>query len=247
MDSEEINSINDTVEAQQVVDIIKTTYDDIIARTGPQIFKKPFNLVSLSNPAWPTLMVKPDNVSDIEWIKYDKRLVTETIPNWEHVNFIPFDNFINYAQQNNTDQANVGVMTLPMTGGFSMDVPYTNNRAPSCWTTFDDISILFDSYDSAIDDTLQSIKTLCYGSRNLTFQKLDSFVPELADDQFPLLLNEAKSLAWAELKQTPHAKAEQTARRNWTHVSKERKHVVNPGSFYGGGHTRLDGPNFGRK
>ncbi len=50
-------------------------------------------------------------------------------------------------------------------------------------------------------------------------------MPELLPQQFQLLINEAKSLAWAELKQVPHQKAELSARRNWRHLQRTRKSV----------------------
>jgi len=68
----------------------------------------------------------------------------------------------------------------------------------------------------------------------------DTFIPELDDQQFPLLLNEAKSLAFFELKQTPHTKAEQEARRQWTSLQRDKSVDDKPSSF-----DAL--PNFGRR
>ncbi len=52
-----------------------------------------------------------------------------------------------------------------------------------------------------MDTTLQTSKTLCYGQIIPTFTLEDSFIPDLDDTQFPLLLNEAKAIAFVELKQ----------------------------------------------
>jgi len=69
-------------------------------------------------------------------------------------------------------------------------------------------------------------------------------VPELLPQQFQLLINEAKSLAWAELKQVPHQKAELSARRNWRHLQRTRRSVPD-GTFNNKvGFDRL--PNFAR-
>jgi hypothetical protein len=100
--------------------------------------------------------------------------------------------------------------------------------------------LVFDSYDSTVDSTLQQSKTLCYGLKDYTWTETDTFVPPLDAEQFPLLLNEAISLAWSELKQAQHAKAESMARRGWTNLqhSKNRINTV----------TELQKlPDYGRK
>jgi len=67
----------------------------------------------------------------------------------------------------------------------------------------------------------------------------DSFEPDIDPEQVPLLLNEAKSLAYFELKQTPHVKAEQEAKRQWSSLQKD-KSVDNKPSYF----DQL--PNYGR-
>lgn len=245
MDSEEINSISDTTESQQVVKIIKTVYDDIISRAGIELHKTPFNLIASADNTKPVLMYKPDNISNIEWLQYDKRMDGETAPNWGPVHYLPFEDFMRLTNGSNLDDDNVFAMTFTASG-FTTTFMYRNDVAPTYYTSFDDHTMVFDAYDSDIDDTLQSNKTLGYGQRNLVFVESDTFVPELQADQFALLLNEAKSLAWAELKQTTHAKAENTAKRNWLHLARTRQHIPVP-AFNNYAHPRLDSPNYGRK
>jgi hypothetical protein len=102
--------------------------------------------------------------------------------------------------------------------------------------------LIFDGYDASVSSTLEASKTLAFGPKKSTFTKTDDFVPELQPQQFALLLNEAKSLAWAELKQTGHVKAEQASKRNWRHLQKVRQNIPN-GDF----RTNFDKlPNFSR-
>lgn len=68
----------------------------------------------------------------------------------------------------------------------------------------------------------------------------DSFIPDLDDEQFTLLLNEAKALAYFELKQSAHPKAEQEIKRGWSSVQKNKSVVNSPGYF-----NEL--PNYGRR
>lgn len=224
MDSDEVNSINDTVESQQVVEVIKTVYDDIISRGGLQSNKTLFNLTASNDPSKPILMLKPNGIDRIEWVKYDVRKDNETVPVWNTLSYMPIEEFIDYIHSYRQGETNVETFTHVF-DGFTVDFVYRNDTAPLYYTTYDDEQIFFDAYDNTVDNTLQSSKTLCYGNKPTDFQKTDSFVPELQPQQFALLLNESKSLAWAELKQTIHQKAEATARKNWSHLQKTRQQV----------------------
>jgi len=59
MDSDEVNSIVDTVEAQQVVAIVKTVYNDILTRGELNVQKTLFNLDASTISTKPVLMTKP--------------------------------------------------------------------------------------------------------------------------------------------------------------------------------------------
>lgn len=245
MDSDEINSINDTVESQQVVKIIKTVYDDIIARSDLPFHKAFFNLIPSGDSTKPTLMTKPDNITHIDWLKYNTIKLGDTVPNWHTLDYLSPEDFIDRVQNFNTADITIGTMTITA-NGFTVSLNYYNNAGPNYYTAFDDNTIIFDGYDSEVDSTLQSIKTIGSGTRNLVWNEIDGFVPELQADQFALLLNEAKSLAWAELKQAQHPKAERTAQKNWVHLAKNRVHIPR-GEGSSGNHIINQPPHFGRK
>lgn len=226
MDSDEVTSINDTVESQQVVEVIKTVYDDIISRGDLATNKTLFNLSESVNVNQPTIMTKPDTIERVEWIKYDCRDVDDTEANWVTLTYLPPVDFIDHMHNGPLSGTGVGSFNY-LSGTFSMAFTYRTDTAPHYYTSFDDNTIFFDSHDSAVDSILQSSKSLCYGLKVTDFDKSDAFTPNLQPQQFALLLNEAKSLAWAELKQVGHEKAEQSARRNWRHLQKTRREVPN--------------------
>lgn len=246
MDSDEINSINDTVESQQVVEVIKTVYDDIISRGDLQSNKTLFNLTASSDVTKPIVMTKPESIDRIEWLKYDSRLLTDTGPNWTVLRYLPQEDFIDYMHQYDQNESYIEEFDH-IIDDFTLHFTFRNDQSPTYYTSFDDNLLFFDSYDSEVDSTLQSSKTIGYGQRASTFQKLDAFVPDLQPQQFALLLNESKSLAWAELKQTTHEKAELTARRNWRHLQKTRQVVPDGTNFTQGNHSFDKLPNFARR
>jgi hypothetical protein len=225
MDSDEINSINDSVEAQQVVKVIRTAFFDIIERANLPENYGLCNLTASGDSSKPVLMTLPSVLDKIIWLQYDKRLSTDTVIKMKPVEFKPLSDFINDMHNlDATDTVNNGSFTHTIDGN-TFTILYNKVVAPTYYTTFDDDTILFDSYDHLVDTTLQSVKTLAYGRKKIEFPLTDGFVPPLDDPQFPLLLNEAKSLAWAELKQAQNVKAEVSSRRGWTHLQNSKKAI----------------------
>lgn len=244
MDSDEVNSINDTVESQQVVEVIKTVYDDIISRGDLNSNKTLFNLVASTDITKPIIMTRPDGVDRMDWVKYDCRKLVDTVPNWAMINYLPVDNFIDYMHQWNQNYTYIQQFDH-LVNGYTIRFTFRNDIAPKYYTSIDDTTLMFDAFDNTVDSTLQSSKTICYGFKATTFVRSDTFVPELLPQQFQLLINEAKSLAWAELKQTQHPKAEQSARRNWRHLQKTRQAVPDAAFNNKVGFDKL--PNFSRR
>lgn len=239
INGDEVDSITDTQEAQQVVEIIKTVYDSIVSRGGLPTHKSLFNLTSSGNSLKPVLMTMPNTVTDIEWIKYDKKRTTDTDPKWTEICYLPLHQYIDMVNSLRPSETNVDSLSHTV-NGFTFSFNYRNDIGPTYYTTFDDNTLIFDGVDTAVDSTLQTSKTLCYGELANTFTMSDTWVPLLQPQQFTLLLNEAKSTAWAELKQSENPKAEQHARRGWTHLQASRRSIPVPLN------KQMLGPDFGR-
>ena len=86
-------------------------------------------------------------------------------------------------------------------------------KHPEYFSTPDDYNLIFDSYYSTDDTTLQKSKTMCSGLLYPTFTLSDSFTPDLNPQQFSLLINRAKERAFIELKQMENRDASKEARR----------------------------------
>jgi hypothetical protein len=108
---------------------------------------------------------------------------------------------------------------LDKAGGTDLFV--LNNVSPTYYTSFDDNFIVFDSYNSAIDTTLQESKSRAYGSVYPSFTISDSFEPDLDDNMLPYLLAEAKSTCFSLFKSGSDPKIEQTARRLKSYVQND--------------------------
>jgi hypothetical protein len=236
MDSDEVNNITDTVEATQVATVIRTAYLDMVARAQLPEQYELFNLAAKPTGYPPTCLRIPDEYNNLEWIKYDTRLSTETDPAFTLIPFISREEFLDrmhslVLSDDNVESTLVGTVRYM----------YVDDAAPTVYTTFDDNTVMFDSYDSAVGTGVVASRSLAYGRKAVTFTLTNAFAfPELDDEQHTLLLNEAKALAWFELKQSPHQKAEINTKRGWTRLQRTKDALERQ--------SRLSElPNYGRK
>jgi hypothetical protein len=160
------------------------------------------------------------------------------IPGYKYVTVIPIEQFMEMINMFNPADANVESYVFNEAGE-NFTLYYKTDKQPQWCTVLSNEYVLFDSHDSTQESTLQASKSMCFGQTVPTFNMTDSFVPPLNDQQFPLLMNEAKALAYFELKQIPHVKAEQEIKRQWSVVQKNKSISGKPSPF-----DAL--PNFGR-
>lgn len=198
MDSDEVNSIVDTVESMQVARAVIGTYYELMAGRSDPSFESLIKLDSLGDPTKPNYMMIPDNVKNIKWIKYNGVTVPYRSP----------EMFLDDAY------AIGSTGTLITDPDFSANYYIFTESDPTFWTTFDNKTIIFNGYDSNTDSTLQQSKTLCWGQLDPVFPLSDdAFAPHLSGDEYPGLLAEAKSYCFINFKQVSNSKEEQKSRR----------------------------------
>ena len=230
LDSDEVNSINDTVESYQVAILIRSVFYDLAIDLGLPEHEGLFELNASGDAAKPTLMTVPSNVSLVRNIKYNNKLTADTYANYKEVQFKPFEDFLeDSVGLQGQASTQVGQMTIT-NNGESFEVMYDKTKMPQFYTTMDDYNIIFDSYLATEDTTLQKSKTMCMGVIYPTFSLTDGFTPDIDPPQFSLLKNRAKVRAFAELKQAPNQEAAGEARRQKIIVQK-RKETINTEPF----------------
>ena len=233
MDSDEVNSINDSTESLQVAQIIKSTYYNIVDGKDYPFFKELFQLDSNGTVARPTHMRLPETIIDLEWIKYDCRKAGETRNRFTKIEYKTPEEFLDIVDQRISTASNIQVVTDST--GIKLNV--YNDKAPSYFTSFDDDYLVFDAFNGTVDSTLQNSKTQCHGKRSVTFTLSDSFIPDIPVQMFSYLLNDAKSACFVTLKQMTNPKVEQQAVSQRRRMSQEAWRISNGISY----------PNYGRK
>lgn len=209
LDSDEVNSISDTVESQQVAQIIKTCYFEMIANRNWPHLRKLIQLNSLADLTKPNYLKCPENLKQLDFFKYDMHKVDQTTIVINEVKYKEPDSFLRYISGRNSDADFIDTI-IDFSGSVLL---VANNVPPTYWTSFDDQYIVTDAYDSAVEDTLQSSKTQCLAYMHPTWTHTNEAVPNLPEEAFPALVEEAKSTAFLALKQVANQKAEQKANR----------------------------------
>jgi hypothetical protein len=112
---------------------------------------------------------------------------------------------------NNRDSTKDNVDTILDINGVELLI--FTDRHPEYFTSFDDEYLVFDSYQIDVDSALQNSKTQMIAYSVPSWSQVDSFIPDIPIDAFPLLLAEAKSRCFVAIKEMANEKVEQSAQK----------------------------------
>lgn len=233
MDSDEINSVDDTIESQQVSQIVRTCYEEMVSNRNWPHLKKLLQFEHIGDLSKPNYLVLPEKIKELVQFKYEKQKATQTQIILQDVLYLYPDEFLSHVQARNSDNDNVEI--IEDFGGTKLMI--FNNFAPTYWTSFDDKYIVTDSYDKEVDDTLKKSKTQAVAYMEPVWVHEDGAYPDLPSEAFSALIHEAMSTASLALKQVANQKAEQKAVRQSRWLSRK--------AWKAKGGVRYD--NYGRK
>ena len=229
MDSDEVDSISDTVESYDIALLLRDVYYDIAVELDLPAHETLFELAASGDATQPVLMTLPVNVSKLYWIKYNNQLSTETNSNYIPITYETLPTFLE-RQNALRNNSNTDEMTFCMNEDEEeFELVYFNDRFPSKYTQIGNDTLLFDAVNLDEDTTLTKSKTMCFGLVYPTFTLEDSFTPDLDVSQFPYYRNRAKVRAFAEKKQADNREAASEARNQKT-ILQKRKHRINEGT-----------------
>jgi len=217
LDSDEVNSISDTIESQQIAQIVKTCYFEMIANRNWPHLRKLVQLEAALDLSKPNYLKTPVGMKEMLFFKYEKFTVSNPKSRLQDVNWKEPDAFFRMISTRDNTLPNI-TSVIDFSG---VKLLVLNNQPPSYWTSFDDEYVITDAYDFAVDATLQKSKTQCLAYIDPTWVHSDIAIPDLPSEAFPALLEESKSTASLALKQTPSQKAEQKANRQSRWLSRK--------------------------
>lgn len=207
LETDEINSITDTTESLQIAEVIKETFYEQFNNIFIPEHQVIFKLDSVSDLTRPNYLKIPDNISKVEWLKYYD--FAGGVYNG-YLDYVTPEEFFALALEYHTTPNPTQTVVTDLSG-----VAYSvfNNRVPSYYTILDDNLVVFDSYDLSQQSTMVGNNSVGFGIKAQTFQMVDAYIPPIDGNLFPLLLAEAKSVCFVNLKQITSSKEEQRAHR----------------------------------
>lgn len=221
MDSEAVNSISDSVEAQQIASVIEDVYYNIVAARNIPEHQQLLKMTSLSSSVRPTHFQYPTNTREIVSLAYNTD--TSGKVNFQEIYFVEPTDFLSRMPYNlSTD-----VLVVPDVNS-SISLTIFKDRMPTYYTSFDDLHIVMNAYNATVESTLQESKTRAYGTVYPSFTIADDFVPDLDDTMMPYLLAEAKSTCFSLFKSGSDPKIEQAARRLKSFVQNDMYRTKRP-------------------
>ncbi len=202
MDSDVVDTTEDSEEARQIKTIIIETYNELMSRKEWNHLKVPLALEALESDVledFPTTFAIPDSVIAIDHVRYDTREADVDPVRWCNLTYLTPECFLDRVLNRNStadDVDTVGVV------GSNINMYVFNDRQPSFWTSFDDKHIVFDAYNADLGDYLPANRTVIYATYLPAFpDDDDDFVPDLPSRMFPMFLSECKKAAFLYLKE----------------------------------------------
>lgn len=233
MNSDNVNSISDTIEAGQVARLVKSTFinlhNDRIWPHAGQLFR----LDSLADTNRPTHMLMAENVIEVSWVKYNVQATINKPLDYKNIIYKTPEDFLTFVMSRDSSLAYA--QTVIDFNGTPLII--YNNAQPTYYTSFDDKHLVFDSFDITMDSTLQNSKTQVFGYIEPEFLMEDDFVPEVPAKAFPYFISECKNVCFLKVKEVFSQSDAQTSTRQKSWLSRNKSKVKNETKY----------PNYGRK
>jgi len=168
-DGYRVSSIDDVIESQQVASIAEKVFNDLSTDVfGESLSQNLVQLEASGDNLKPNYMSLPVDIKDIiEDVVYYK----DSDGRYLQVQWLIPQEFLDKVNQVKLGETN----TIAVTDESGVVFNIRNDKDPQFYTSFDDINIVFDSYDAARETTLQKTNTQILATRERTFTPTDAY------------------------------------------------------------------------
>jgi len=189
-----VDSIFDTDESQQVAKIAERVYYRMVQEYDNLLFTmKEMTLDSASDPDRPNYMLLPQDIQKIQESKIYYNVSRDPLKlDYRLVQYLPPIDFLDKALHSSTS-------TSIIVEGFDHSfMAVQTTQFPTYCTSFDNKYVVFDSFHSDYDTSLQSSKSKIVVSGEEVFLQEDDFIipvpSHLSEAYLDMFLNEALTL-----------------------------------------------------
>lgn len=222
--SDEIDTLNETIEASEIATILEQTVTEIISRKRWEFLKDRVRQLDARAGGSTQLntLVIPDDVTRINCVRYRDTNNTN-VTTFLDVTYMQPCEFIQFVQAR--DSADTNITAIANDDGVLINV--LTDNTPTRWTSFDEENITFDAYDASVgtgnliaDSVIIAdiVPVIDYTDPTATLK-----VPERMES---LIFNEALSYSNYRLRQTRDPKADLVAARQHRSL-REQEHKTN--------------------
>lgn len=211
---DEVNSISDSPDAEQVAQIAQDSAYELLNQSEWPFTIRYTQLESIADADRPNYLRIPDEVTRIEFVRYDKTDPDNAVDGVDlieipQITWLPPEQFLEMTLMRNSQIDEVQQIT-DFNGTHHL---IYNDRGPDYWTSFDDEYVVFDAIDLGIESTLQGNKSQAHVKWIQDIVISDSFQLDAPAHFFSTWLADVKSTAFIYMKQEASPKDEQRARR----------------------------------
>lgn len=178
-----VNSINDTEDSYLVAREAETTFYDFITRADWPDKIDIVKATSVSDLTKPTELELDEEIHYIDSLMYDVTKTGDANKIIRKIQWLEPQDFLEKIYSRNTSNDNVVEVQHKDTPVFIY-----NDTMPNYYTSFDNKTLILDSYDADEEDTLNGSKTICRGKIIPAWNSTDNFVIPIQDSLFPTYL-----------------------------------------------------------
>ena len=222
-----------TEDSEEIAIFARELWQYMQGRTDWPHQKKLIQLDALADSEKPNYLKLPDNVSEI--VKNSLRYREQQVTYLESDAFLDFTNSRNTIVkddngiESNSYEDNVEIVDS-MAG---VNLYIRNDKNPTYWTTFDDEYLVFDSYDSVNEDTLQNENSSALAYVNDDLVIADDSVVDLPIGLMSLFQAELNREAHLRIKREISPIDEKRALAGWNTQKKKRRAKLKKKSGFG--------------
>ena len=202
--SDEIDSLDETIEASDIMTILEQTYQEVLNRKTWEFMKGHIRQLD-ADATYANVLAIPSDVIKIEKITY-----RDTTGKFVDVQYLSAEEFMMIVQSRNTVNANI--TAINNADGVAINV--RTDATPAYWTSFDEVTVTFDSFDSSVAaENLATDSVIISDVMPVTDFTNPAGVLNIPERMETLVFNEALSTCNYRIRQTADPRTDRIARR----------------------------------
>lgn len=216
---------NLTEDADQLLSIIKDEYFLLSSQSDWKYLRVFGQLTAVADANYPNYLKVPDDIENLEVVKYNIKELAADPDNFQEIEFIE-DPDVFLARSHALDSTATNVQEVTDYGGGTYLIK--NDKVPSCFTTFDDDYLVFDSILSTLDATLPANKSAFVGYKAPTFTIANATVLDMPGRMFPNFIERVKAVAHADINQSDSPIHRSKEFATTTRIHSRKSKTMNP-------------------